>query len=339
MAVRRSVFGRTKDGREVILFSLDNGRGVQAQVMTYGAILVSLKVPDRGGESGEVTLGFDGLEPYLGAHPYFGATIGRFANRIAGGQFTLDGRDYRLALNEKGIHHLHGGSVGYDKVLWEGEAAGESVELRYTSRDGDEGYPGTLNVRATYALSPDGELVLDYLAETDRPTPVNLTNHTYLNLAGSGDILRHVLEMHCGSYLPVNAKLIPTGEIRDVAKDPAMDFRSPRAIGERIGEGYDHCYVIDRSGQPADRPVPVLRVKEPDSGRVMEVRSTQPGVQLYTGNFLDGSLKGRGGVAYQRHAARRRADRAYPQFVRNSDNSAATAIKRRARRSPRIRYP
>ncbi len=316
MAIKRSVFGRTKDGREVALFTLDNGNGVQAQVMTWGAILVSLKTPDRRGTPGEITLGFDTLEPYLGAHPHFGATIGRFANRIADGRFTLDGREYRLALNERGVSHLHGGNIGYDKVLWEGKAKGDSVELRYTSRDGDEGYPGTLQARAIYALSRDGELTWEYFAEADKPTPVNLTNHTYFNLAGRGDILGHVLSMHSGSYLPVDAKLIPTGEIRDVAREPMMDFRKPRPIGEKIGGGYDHCYVIDR---PADRPigqlVPVLRVSDPSSGRAMEVTSTQPGVQLYTGNFLDGSIKGRGGVACGRHAAFCVETQAFPNAI------------------------
>ncbi len=314
MAATCIPYGRTRDGREVDLFTLDNGRGVRASVMSWGAILVSLQTPDRRGASSEITLGFDSLEPYLGAHPYFGATIGRFANRIAAGRFTLDGREYRLALNEKGANHLHGGNVGFDKVLWEGRAQGECVEFTYTSRDGDEGYPGTLEARAIYRLSADGVLTFEYRARTDKPTPVNLTNHTYFNLAGTGDILAHVLQMHCSRYLPVDARLIPTGEIRDVAKDPAMDFRKPRPIGERIGEvgGYDHCYVVDASSAS---PAPVLRVSEPTSGRIMEVRSTQPGVQLYTGNFLDSSIRCRAGLACRRQAAFCVETQAFPNAI------------------------
>jgi aldose 1-epimerase len=314
MATGRSVYGRTRDGREVEIFTLDNGKGIRARVMTWGAILVSLEAPDRGGKPGEVTLGFDSLEPYLAPHPHFGATIGRFANRIAGGRFALDGREYRLALNEKGVSHLHGGNVGFDKVLWQGEPRGDSVELRYTSGDGEEGYPGTLEARASYALSADGVLTFEYRARTDKATPVNLTNHAYFNLAGGGDILGHVVQMHCSRYLPVDDKLIPTGQIRDVARDPDMDFRRPRAIGERIRQvgGYDHCYVIDAS---RESPAPVLRVSEPGSGRVMEVRSTQPGVQLYTGNFLDSSVKGRGGVPCLRHGAFCVETQAFPNAI------------------------
>ncbi len=306
MAIKRSVFGHTKDGREVQLFQWDNGRGVQAQVMNYGAILVSLKTPDRRGESGEITLGFDSLAPYLGTHPYFGATVGRVANRIAGGRFVLEGREYRLALNEKGGSHLHGGNIGFDKVLWDAETHADSVELRYTSPDGEEGYPGTLKVRAIYSLPADGDLTLEYYAETDKATPINLTNHAYFNLAGRGDVLGHVLEMHCSRYLPVDAGLIPTGEIREVTKSTAMDFRRPHPVGERMRElgGYDHCYVIDRpNDRTGGQPTPTLRVTEPVTGRIMEVLSTQPAVQLYTGNFLDGTLKGRGGAAIQKHAA------------------------------------
>ena len=314
MAATRSVYGRTRDGREVEIFTLDNGRGVRARVMTWGAILVSLETPDRSGKPGEITLGFDSLEPYLGTHPHFGATIGRFANRIAAGRFSLDGREYRLALNEKGASHLHGGNVGFDKVLWRGHAQGDSVEFSYTSRDGEEGYPGTLEARAIYALSADGVLTFEYFARTDKATPVNLTNHTYFNLGGGADVLGHVVQMSCSRYLPVDAKLIPTGEIRDVAGDPAMDFRKPRAIGERIGEvgGYDHCYVVDASHE---RPAPVLRVSEPGSGRIMEVRSTQPGVQLYTGNFLESSVKGRGGVPCRRHGAFCVETQAFPDAI------------------------
>jgi aldose 1-epimerase len=316
MSTTRSVFGRTKDGREVSLFTLDNGRGVRARVMNWGAILVSLETPDRRGVPAEVTLGFDTIEPYLGTHPHFGATIGRFANRIADGRFTLDGREYRLALNERGVSHLHGGMVGYDKVYWEGEARGDSVEFRYTSPDGDEGYPGTLRARAVYALSAEGELTFEYTAQTDKATPVNLTNHTYFNLAGGGDILGHVLQMSAGRYLPVDARLIPTGEIRDVAAEPAMDFRKPRAIGAMIGSGYDHCYVVDRpAGTPAGATLPVLRIEEPGSGRTMEVRSTQPGVQLYTGNFLDPSVKGRGGVPCRKHGAFCVETQAFPNAI------------------------
>jgi len=315
MKITDRMFGRTRDGRNVVLYTLTGAGGVEVSVMTYGATLVSLKTLDQSGTPGEVTLGFDSLEPYLDVHPYFGATIGRVANRIAGGRFTLDGREYRLALNEEGRTHLHGGNVGFDKALWGAEISENSVVLSYLSPDGEEGYPGTLEVKAIYALTNQEELTFEYLARTDRATPVNLTNHTYWNFAGDGTILDHELQMSCSRYLPVDANLIPTGEIQEVSREPAMDFRSTRRIGERIGEvpgGYDHCYLIDPAGESG--PAPVLRVRDPKTGRGMQMWSTQPGVQLYTGNFLDG-IRGRDGTRYHRHTGFSAETQAFPNAV------------------------
>ncbi len=315
MKITDRLFGRTRDGRDVVLYTLSGTGGVEVSVMTYGATLVSLKTPDRSGTPGEVTLGFDSLEPYLDVHPYFGATIGRVANRIAGGRFNLDGREYRLALNEEGRTHLHGGNVGFDRALWSAEISENRVVFSYLCPDGEEGYPGNLEVKAIYALTDQGELIFEYLARTDKATPVNLTNHTYWNFAGNGTILDHELQMSCDRYLPIDANLIPTGEIRDVSREPAMDFRSTRRIGERIGDvpgGYDHCHVIEPAG--ARGPAPVLRVRDSKTGRGMQMWSTQPGVQLYTGNFLDG-IRGRCGTRYHRHTGFSAETQGFPNAV------------------------
>ncbi len=301
-------FGKTPEGVPVSLYVLKNG-GITAKVMTYGAILTELDVPDRQGKPADVVLGFDNLEGYLAGHPYFGAAIGRVANRIAKGRFTLDGTEYSLAVNN-GPNTLHGGLKGFDKVVWKAEdvsgPAGPAVKLTYQSRDGEEGYPGNLATSVTYTVTGDA-LRIDYTATTDKATPVNLTNHSYFNLAGpaSGTILKHELMLAADQYTPVDDTLIPTGEIAPVKGTP-LDFTTPMPIGARIDQlkgdpvGYDHNFVL-RGG--SNGPALAARVHEPESGRVMEVFTTEPGIQFYTGNFLDGSLKGKGGVVYRKHQA------------------------------------
>lgn len=306
--VTRADWGKLADGRPVELFTLTNSKGMVARVITLGGILTELHAPDRSGALADVVLGFDNLAGYLADHPHFGATTGRVANRIANGRFILDGREYQLACNN-GPHHLHGGPGGFVKRLWQGasvESAGEvGVRLTYRSADGEESYPGNLDVAVTYTLTEANELRIDYSATTDAPTFCNLTNHSYFNLAGAGrgDILGHELLLNAEGYTPSDATLIPTGELADVKGTP-MDFTTPAPIGSRFDQlvsdprGYDHNYVINRNG---DGLVLAARVRDPASGRVMEVRTTEPGVQLYTGNFLDGSLTGKRGATYSQH--------------------------------------
>jgi aldose 1-epimerase len=313
-AARRGVthvpFGKTPEGKGVDLYTLTNASGVEVRAMTYGGIITSIKVPDRAGSLGDVVLGFDTLDGYLKDSPYFGAIVGRYGNRIAKGQFTLDGRTYKLAVNN-GPNHLHGGVKGFDKAVWTARVvenpAGVGVELKRTSPDGEEGYPGTLNATVTYTLTDKNELIVKYEATTDKATPVNLTQHTYFNLAGSGDILGHELMLNADRYLPVDATLIPTGELAPVAGTP-FDFRKPTAIGARItqndpqlknGNGYDHNWVLNRTGPGLQI---AARVVEPKSGRTLEVATTQPGVQFYSGNFLDGTIKGKGGTVYSQRS-------------------------------------
>jgi aldose 1-epimerase len=314
-------WGRTADGRPVHLFTLTNRGGMVAKITTLGAILTELHVPDRAGRVTNVVLGFDNLERYLKGHPAFGSTIGRVANRIANARFTLDGREYTLAANA-GRHHIHGGRVGFHQRVWEAQPLPEqpdhgAVEFRYSSPDGEEGYPGRLEVRVTYTLTDANELRVDYVARTDKPTPVNLTNHSYYNLAGSGDVLGHVLELNADRYTPADADLIPTGEIAPV-KDTPLDFTAPTAIGARIDQlrprpnGYDHNYVINRTGPGL---VFAARVVEPQSGRVLEVWTTEPGVQLFTANFFDGTMTGTGGVIYPRHAGFCLETQHYPDSI------------------------
>jgi aldose 1-epimerase len=309
-SVTRASFGRMPDGRPVDVFTLTNASGMQVRALTYGGIIEAIRVPDRDGRLGDVTLGFDSLNGYLTSSPYFGAIVGRYANRIARGRFTLDGTTYRLATNN-GPNALHGGIRGFDKVVWQGEPFqhGDTVgvTLTHVSPDGDEGYPGTLSVRVTYTLTPADELIVDYAATTDKATPVNLSQHSYFNLAGegSGDILGHVLTLDAGRYTPVDSTLIPTGEIADVTGTP-FDFRTPTAIGARIeaadqqlgyGGGYDHNFVLNRS--PGDTGLALAaHVTEPGSGRTLDVYTTQPGLQLYSGNFLDGTITGKSGHVY-----------------------------------------
>ena len=288
-------FGKLPDGREVTLFEIANDNGTAVSLIDYGATVVTVVTADRNGERANINLGFEDLAGYLGQHPFFGSTVGRYCNRIANGEFTLDGKSYQLFKND-GENHLHGGKVAFNRVLWQAKkienADSIGVEFTYKSPDGDEGYPGNLHVTARYILTQDDELVVEFLATTDQTTHVNLTNHNYWNLAGAGagKILDHELMVRAEKYLAVDEGLIPTGGMLDVVGTP-LDFRSPHKIGERIEEvgltptGYDHCFVIDES----DEQLPLAaQIKDPASGRVMEIRTSQPGIQFYTGNFLDG---------------------------------------------------
>jgi aldose 1-epimerase len=308
--VGKQPFGATPDGVPVDVYTLTNAGGVEVRAISYGGIILSLRVPDRDGKLGDVVLGCDTLDGYLEDSSYLGAIIGRYGNRIAGGRFTLDGQGYSLAVNN-GPNALHGGLVGFDKVVWRAESfhndEGVGVVFSYTSPDGDEGYPGTLEVRVTYTLTDANQLIFDYHAVTDRATPVNLTQHSYFNLAGdgAGDILGHELMLNASHFTPIDSTLIPTGEIRSVAGTP-FDFRTPSAIGARIdaddeqirfGGGYDHNFVLERD--ESESPALAARVYEPTSGRVMEVFTTEPGVQFYSGNFLDGTITGKDGQLYR----------------------------------------
>ena len=301
-----NAYGTLPDGRQATLFTLVNRHGLRARLTDFGAILVSLETPDREGRLADVTLGYDALDGWVADACYMGATAGRYANRIAKGRFTLDGRTYRLATND-GPNHLHGGVKGFNKVLWSGQgvqvpgAAG--VAFRYPSPDGEEGYPGALAVTVTYTLTDADELTVEYAATTDAPTIVNLTHHSYWNLrgGGQGDTLGHELTLHADRYTPVDATLIPTGELKAVAGTP-MDFTRPTGIGARIADvpgGYDHNWVLRG---PDGALSPAAEVYEPHTGRVMKVLTTEPGIQFYAGNFLDGRLRGKGGAAYRKHA-------------------------------------
>ncbi len=309
--VTKQSFGKTSGGENVDLYTLRNTKGVEATITNYGGILVSLKVPDRNGKFDDVVLGFNDLESYLTKNdPYLGALIGRYGNRIAKGRFTLNGVEYKLAVNN-GENHLHGGIKGFDKVVWTGREiktkAGAGVVLTYLSKDGEEGYPGNLNVRVVYTLTNNNEIKIDYSATTDKDTVTNLTHHSYFNLAGegNGDILNHLVTINANRFVPTDAGSIPTGELKRVAGTP-FDFLKAMAIGARInqddeqlklGNGYDHTWVINgRAG--------MMRLAatayETNSGRFMEVWTTEPGVQFYTGNFLDGTLTGKSGKVYAR---------------------------------------
>ncbi len=303
--IRKAPFGQTSEGQPVDLYTLTNAHGLQVRIMNYGAIVVSLDVPDRSGKIDDVTLGYDSLSGYLKETPYFGAIVGRYGNRIAKGAFTLNGVKYRLAKNN-GANHLHGGLKGFDKVVWNAEPVREenAVGLKLTnlSKDGEEGYPGNLTSTVTYTLTNDNALSIRYEAETDKATPINLTNHCYFNLAGqgNGDILSHELMLNADKYTPVDEGLIPTGELKSVKGTP-MDFTSPVTIGSRIDQvsgGYDHNYVLNKG---ADGMTLAARVYEPVSGRVMEIKTTEPGIQFYSGNFLNGSITGKAGKVYNKH--------------------------------------
>jgi aldose 1-epimerase len=311
--VPRNPFGSLPTGEPVTLFTLRNPHGLEIQLTNYGGIITSIKTPDRGGRFADIVLGYDDLAGYLRSSPYFGAIVGRYANRIARGRFTLDGTTYTLAVNN-GPNSLHGGLRGFDKVVWAAapfqNQEGQGVILTYTSPDGEEGYPGTLHARVTYTLTPDDRLIVDYNATTDKATPVNLSQHTYWNLVGnaSRDILGHVLTINADAITPVDSTLIPTGDIAPVEGTP-FDFRKPTAIGARVderqntqiryGNGYDHNFVLNRGNATADALVHAARVAEPSTGRTLDIYTTEPGLQFYSGNFLDGSITGKGGSVYR----------------------------------------
>ena len=308
MGITSAVFGKTKDGQQVDLYTLTNANGVVLKVSTYGAIITELHVPDKTGKTADVVLGFNNFAQYEAGHPFFGAIAGRYANRIAKGKFSLDGADYTLAINNA-PNTLHGGNKGFDKYVWSAEKIestdGPGIKLSLTSKDGDEGYPGTMKASCTYTLTNKNELKIELDATTDKATVCNLTNHSYFNLAGenSGNILDAKLTLNCDKYTPADGTLIPTGELKDVKGSP-MDFTSPHAIGERIAQvtgGYDHNFVINGGGM--GNLVQAGKVLDPKSGRAMEIWTTQPGVQLYTANFLDGKLTGIGGKNYEKNGA------------------------------------
>ncbi len=330
-AVEKIDFGKTRDGLPVEQYVLRNAHGMVMKVITYGATMTDLIVPDRNGKPASIVLGFDRLDGYLAEEPYFGATIGRVANRIGGASFELNGKTYKLAANN-GPNTLHGGLKGFDKVVWRAEphANEPAVTFSYLSKDGEEGFPGNLNVSVTYALTPQNEIRLDYTATTDKPTPVNLTNHAYFNLSGegSGTILDEVLMIAANEYTPTNDALIPTGQVLPVKGTP-LDFTTPTRVGARIDQvpaappgGYDHNYVLP----PHTGLILAARVRDPKSGRVMEVETTEPAVQLYTGNFLDGTIRGRSGVPYVKHAALCLETQHFPDSVHHP-NFPSTILK------------
>lgn len=311
-SMTRSPFGTLPDGQAVEAFTFTNANGVEVKAITYGGIITSLKVPDKAGQLGDVVLGYDALQGYLDKSPFFGTIVGRYGNRIGKGTFTIDGQTYKLPINN-GPNHLHGGPQGFDKKVWKAEpferGDGVGVVFTHTSPDGDMGYPGTLQATVTYTLTNDNTLRFDYEATTDKATHVNLTQHSYFNLAGAGngDILGHEIEFKADRYTPVDAGLIPTGELAVVEGTP-FDFRKATAIGARVdadhpqikaGGGYDHNMVFTRTGSDLET---LVTVHEPTTGRTMRVATTQPGVQFYTGNFLDGTITGKGGKLYGKRA-------------------------------------
>jgi aldose 1-epimerase len=328
----------TVGGQPVDLYTLTNTKGMTVKITNYGGIIQSIDVPDRRGRRANVALGFDNLDDYVTSSPYFGCITGRYANRIANGRFTLDGVTYQLAQNN-GVNHLHGGNVGFDKRVWAARTAKRrdsvALVLTYTSPAGEENYPGTLTTKVTYTLTDRNEIRMDYHATTDAATIVNLTNHTYFNLAGegSGTIEDHVLELEARRYTPVDATLIPTGEIAPVARTP-FDFTRPTAIGQRIrdahpqiviGQGYDHNFVLDR--RPEDESLKLAaRVSEPRGGRVLEILTTEPGIQFYSGNFLDGTLVGTSGRVYRQTDGFALETQHYPDSP-NQPNFPSTVLR------------
>ncbi|WP_144980540.1 aldose epimerase family protein [Halomonas sp. C22] len=342
-AIQKSLFGHLPDGREVDVYRLTNSNGIELQVTNYGGIILSLKTPNMAGDFDDIALGFDSLEAYLSdayrqANPYFGAIIGRYGNRIANGQFSLNGDQYTLASND-GNNHLHGGQQGFDKVLWQAEPfendEGTGLVLRYISEDGEEGYPGRLETEVIYTLTDDNELVVDYRAVTDKATPVNLTQHSYFNLKGEGSdtILDHQLMINAAEFTPINDRLIPTGELRSVDGTP-FDFTQATPMGERIeqdneqlafGGGYDHNFVLARDSAGAEELVVAAKVWEPQSGRMVEILTTEPGIQFYSGNFLAGDLTGKQGQAYQHRSGFALETQHYPDSP-NQDAFPSTIL-------------
>ncbi len=307
--VKKEDFGKATTGQAVELYTLTNAQGLEIKITTYGGIVTALKTPDRNGKFADIVLGFDNLDGYLKGHPYFGCIAGRYANRIAKGRFQLDGKTYQLTINN-GEHHLHGGTEGFDKRVWQAREVktrnGVALELTYLSKDGDQGYPGNLSAKVTYTLTNANELKIDYFATTDKATVVNLTNHAYFNLAGqgNGDILNHELQIYAKRFTPTDETAIPTGVLQNVQGTP-FDFTKATAIGARInqadeqikfGKGYDHNFVLDGKAGVLRQ---AAKVYEPTTGRVLEILTTEPGIQFYTGNYLDGTLTGKDGKTYQ----------------------------------------
>lgn len=326
--IKMTIFGKMPDGQTVHLYTMTNRKGMQVAVTSYGARIVSILVPDRHGKTADVVLGFDNLAGYLGNDPYFGATIGRYANRIANGKFTLDGVEYHLPIND-GPNSLHGGTQGFDKRVWTGREISQShpaVEFTYLSKNGEEGYPGDLHVEVLYRLEDDNALRIDYKATTDKDTVINMTNHSYFNLSGQGrgSILNQEVMINANQFTPISATMIPTGEIRSVAGTP-FDFRKLTRIGARINEknqqlefahGYDDNFVLTRESPGL---VLAARAVDPESGRVLEVFTTEPGLQFYTGNFLDGSIHGKNGKVYGHRSAFTMETQHYPDSPNHPD--------------------
>jgi aldose 1-epimerase len=329
---------RVTDFDAIKLYTFTNKSGMQVKVTNYGAIVTAILVPDRNGKLGDITLGYDRVEDYINAvdKPYFGAIVGRYGNRIANGEFTIDGETYSLATNN-GPNHLHGGVIGFDKVVWDAELVGgkgwSGLELRYLAKDKEEGYPGNLSIKVTYKLTDANELIVDYLATTDKATPVNLTQHSYFNLKGEGEgnILDHELMINSSKYTPVDSTLIPTGEMTPVAGTP-FDFTTAKSIGRDIGKkdeqlefglGFDHNFVLNREGDGLSM---AATVHEPTTGRVMEIMTTEPGIQFYCGNFLDGRLKGKSGKPYVHRGGFCLETQHYPDSP-NQENFPSTILK------------
>jgi aldose 1-epimerase len=326
--VSKESFGKMPDGTAVDIYTIGD-QTIEARIITYGGTIVSLRTPDKNGKVADIVQGFDSLDGYLQKEPYFGAIVGRYGNRIAKGHFTLDGKEYSLAINN-GPNSLHGGNKGFDKVVWTGKVVPNGVELTYLSKDGEEGYPGNLTATVRYTVV-GSEFEISYSATTDKDTVLNLTNHSYFNLAGqgSGDVFKHEVQIFASHFTPTDATQIPTGEIKSVAGTP-LDFRAPHAIGERINDemlkhsrGYDHNFVLDNA---TGKLAKAAEVYEPTSGRTLEVLTTQPGLQFYTSNFLDGTLKGKDGKVYNPHYALCLETQHFPDSP-NHPNFPSTELK------------
>ena len=325
--MKKEFFGKLPDGRELFLFIFSNKNGVEVKITNYGGIITSIVTPDKFGKLSDIVLGFNKLEDYLNGHPYFGAIIGRFGNRIKNGKFTLNGTEYKLALND-GNNHLHGGIFGFDKVLWNYEITEvnglESLKLSYLSKEGEEGYPGNLNITVCYSLTDTNELNIEYYAVTDKDTVVNLTNHSYFNLSGSDTILNHELKINADRFTPIDTTLIPTGELR-LVNDTPLDFKTFKVIGQRIdddydqlkyGNGYDHNFILNKNDNSLSLAAEVF---DPIKGRTLEVSTTEPAIQFYSGNFLDGSLTGKEGKTYIRRGGLCLETQHYPDSPNKPD--------------------